>query len=115
MPHAGVTAGTFGSELAAALTGLRPSPMARAAGLLHHMLLGNAACKQGVLQASSAGGREGPLLVRCCRQLANMLASGQQGAPSIPHFLQDASKMVWLMGVGCVWVGVHTDRWSTHP
>ena len=79
-PIAGSPERTFGSELAAALTGLRPSPVARAAGLLHHVLLDNAACKQTVLQATSAGGREGPLLVRCCQQLANMLASGQQGA-----------------------------------
>ena len=83
-PVAGGAQGTFGTELAAALTGLRPSPVARAAGLLHHVLLGNAACKQAVLQASSAAGREGPLLVRCCRQLANMLASGQQGVCCIP-------------------------------
>ncbi len=58
--------------------------MARAAGLLHHVLLNNAASKQAVLQASSAGAREGSLLVRCCRQLANMLASGQQGASYTP-------------------------------
>ncbi len=79
LPSAGSPERTFGSELAAALTGLRPSPVARAAGLLHHVLLDNAACKQTVLQATSIGDREGPLLVRCCRQLANMLASGQQG------------------------------------
>ena len=53
--------------------------MARAAGLLHHVLLGNAASKQAVLEATASEGREGSLLVRCCRQLANMLASGQQG------------------------------------
>lgn len=54
--------------------------MARAAGLMHHVLLDNAACKQRVLEATAGEGeREGPLLVRCCRQLANMLASGQQG------------------------------------
>ena len=82
--NAGGIEGTFGSQLAASLTGLRPSPMARAAGLLHHVVLNNAASKQAVLQASSAGAREGSLLVRCCRQLANMLASGQQGACCAP-------------------------------
>ena len=117
MPPAGVTAGTFGSELAAALTGLRPSPVARAAGLLHHVLLGNAACKRGVLQGSSAGGREGPLLVRCCRQLANMLASGQQGASYIPLPLPDASTVARSMRVVRLWVDVHVGRCmeSIHP
>ena len=92
MPNAGVSEGSFGTELAAALTGLRPSPVARAAGLLHHVLLGNGACKQAVLAASAGGGREGPLLVRCCRQLANMLASGQQGACCIP--LTPSSRLI---------------------
>ena len=56
--------------------------MARAAGLLHHVLLDNSASKQAVLEATASEGREGSLLVRCCRQLANMLASGQQGITS---------------------------------
>jgi hypothetical protein len=79
--RAGNAPGTFGSDLAAALTGLRPSPVARAAGLLHHVLLGNPKCKRKVLEATSSGGigSEGSLLLRCCRQLSNMLASGQQG------------------------------------
>ena len=79
--RAGNAPGTFGSDLAAALTGLRPSPVARAAGLLHHVLLGNPECKRKVLEATSSGGTgsEGSLLLRCCRQLSNMLASGQQG------------------------------------
>ena len=56
--------------------------MARAAGLLHHVLLDNSASKQTVLEVTASEGREGSLLVRCCRQLANMLASGQQGVNS---------------------------------
>ena len=56
--------------------------MARAAGLLHHVLLDNSASKQAVLEAAASEDREGSLLVRCCRQLANMLASGQQGSTS---------------------------------
>ena len=46
------------------------------------MLLDNSASKQAVLGATASEGREGSLLVRCCRQLANMLASGQQGISS---------------------------------
>ena len=60
--NAGSPEGRFGSELAAALTELRLSPVAQAAGLVHHMLLDNPACKQTVGQATPAGGREGPLL-----------------------------------------------------
>ena len=56
--------------------------MARAAGLLHHVLLDNTASKQAVLEATASEGPERSLLARCCRQLANMLASGQQGADS---------------------------------
>ena len=48
---------TFGTELASALTGLRPSAMARAAGLLHHVLLDNAASKQAVLEATASEGQ----------------------------------------------------------
>ena len=54
--------GRFGPELAAALTKLRLSPVAQAAGLFHSMLLDNPACKQTVVQATPACGREGPLL-----------------------------------------------------
>lgn len=81
MRRAGTGPGTFGSDLAAALTGLRPSPVARAAGLLHHVLLGNPECKRKLLEATSSGGAgsEGSLLSRSCGQLSNMLASGQQG------------------------------------
>ncbi len=63
---AGIYEETFLSELAAALTRLRLSPVAHAAGRLHHTLLDNLACKPAMLQAPSAGDCEGALLVCNC-------------------------------------------------
>lgn len=57
--NAGSPEGRFGSELAAALTELRLSPVAQAECLFPYMLLDHPACKQNVVQATPAGAGRG--------------------------------------------------------